>query len=239
MVRTARRVNTQPDVKDKFATFGFVPSPGPVQQVVDLMQGDRTRYAEVLKRVKVSIVPRRPEPDLRRQDTARAVGTARAAVRGHRAGHRGADADGLLRRANGGHPLDEAGRREDDGGLGHRHHWHLGHPGFSLHQEFRELAAAGLSPLEVLQMTTLNGAEFLKRETTMGTVEVGKNADLVLLDANPMADVANLGRISAVFLRGKHFPRAALDQMKAAMAAAYAAQPLQSFSAISDPNHVD
>jgi tripartite-type tricarboxylate transporter receptor subunit TctC len=45
----------QADVKDKFATFGFVPSPGPVQQVVDLMQGDRARYAEVLKRVKVSI----------------------------------------------------------------------------------------------------------------------------------------------------------------------------------------
>jgi tripartite-type tricarboxylate transporter receptor subunit TctC len=45
----------QVDVRDKFATFGFVPSPGPVQQVVDLMQGDRARYAEVLKRVKVSI----------------------------------------------------------------------------------------------------------------------------------------------------------------------------------------
>ena len=42
------------DVKDKFAAFGFVPSPGPVQQVADLMQGDRSRYAEVLKRVKVS-----------------------------------------------------------------------------------------------------------------------------------------------------------------------------------------
>ncbi len=45
----------QADVKEKFAVFGFVPSPGPVQQVVDLMQGDRARYAEVLKRVKVSI----------------------------------------------------------------------------------------------------------------------------------------------------------------------------------------
>ena len=45
----------QPDLKEKFAAFGFVPSPGPVQQVVDLMHGDRARYAEVLKRVKVSI----------------------------------------------------------------------------------------------------------------------------------------------------------------------------------------
>lgn len=45
----------QPDVKERLAGFGFVPSPGPVQQVVDLMQGDRARYAEVVKRVKVSI----------------------------------------------------------------------------------------------------------------------------------------------------------------------------------------
>lgn len=45
----------QPDVKDKLAAFGFAPSPGPVQQVVDLMQGDRARYAEVVTRVKVSI----------------------------------------------------------------------------------------------------------------------------------------------------------------------------------------
>jgi tripartite-type tricarboxylate transporter receptor subunit TctC len=45
----------QPDLKEKLAGFGFVLSPGPVQQVVDLMQGDRARYAEVVKRVKVSI----------------------------------------------------------------------------------------------------------------------------------------------------------------------------------------
>ncbi|MEJ8848626.1 tripartite tricarboxylate transporter substrate binding protein [Variovorax rhizosphaerae] len=45
----------QPDVKERFATFGFIASPGPAQQVTDLMQGDRARYAEVLKRVKVSV----------------------------------------------------------------------------------------------------------------------------------------------------------------------------------------
>jgi tripartite-type tricarboxylate transporter receptor subunit TctC len=44
-----------PDVREKFATFGFVPNPGPAQQVVDLMQEDRARYAEVVKRVKVSV----------------------------------------------------------------------------------------------------------------------------------------------------------------------------------------
>ena len=94
-------------------------------------------------------------------------------------------------------------------------------PGFSLHREFRELAASGLSPLEILQMTTLNGAEFLGREDTMGTVDEGKNADLVLLDANPVKDVANLDKIAAVFLKGKYFSRHALHKMKRDAALAY------------------
>lgn len=99
-------------------------------------------------------------------------------------------------------------------------------PGFSLHQEFRERAASGLSPLEVLQMTTLNGAEFLHREATMGTVDEGKNADLVLLDANPIEDVANLAEISAVFLKGRYFSKEALEKLKSDVADAYKNQPL-------------
>lgn len=111
-------------------------------------------------------------------------------------------------------------------------------PGFSLHKEFRELAAAGLSPLEILQMTTLNGAEFLGRQTTMGTVDEGKNADLVLLDANPIADVANLSRISAVVLKGKHFSKDALDAMKGAAASGIARQ-LPNAHGADAPDHVD
>ena len=106
-----------------------------------------------------------------------------------------------------------------------------------LHQEFRELAAAGLTPLEVLQATTLNGAKFIGREATMGTVEVGKNADLVLLDANPMVDVANLDRIGAVVLRGKYYSRANLDRLLADVATGYAAQPQQALSTLLDPSH--
>ncbi len=94
-------------------------------------------------------------------------------------------------------------------------------PGFSLHQEFQALAAAGLSPLEILQMATLNGAQFLNREATMGTVDVGKNADLVLLDAHPVEAVANLGRIAAVVLKGKYFSKDMLDKMKNEVASAY------------------
>ena len=93
--------------------------------------------------------------------------------------------------------------------------------GFSLHQEFHELAASGLSPLEVLQTTTLNPAKFLNREAGMGAVDEGKNADLVVLDANPIADVANLDKISGVVLRGKYFSKEALEKMKSDVASAY------------------
>lgn len=110
--------------------------------------------------------------------------------------------------------------------------------GTSLHQEFAELAAAGLSPLQVLQSTTLNAAEFLGRQASLGTVEVGKTADLVLLSANPIASVANLGRISGVVLKGRYLPRAKLEAMKLGAAQALAAQPMQHLSAVLDPNHV-
>ena len=86
--------------------------------------------------------------------------------------------------------------------------------GFGLHQEFDMLAAAGLSPLDVLQMTTLNGARFLGREATMGSVAVGKDANLVLLDANPVASVANLHRIAAVVRDGTYHSAEALAALK-------------------------
>ncbi len=93
--------------------------------------------------------------------------------------------------------------------------------GFSLHQEFHELAAAGLTPLQVLQSTTRNAAEFLGRQATMGSVEEGKNADLVVLDANPITSVTNLDGIYGVVLRGKYLSKADLDKMKSEVAAAY------------------
>jgi imidazolonepropionase-like amidohydrolase len=87
-------------------------------------------------------------------------------------------------------------------------------PGPGLHQEFDQLEAAGLSPLDVLQMTTSNVAAFLGRESTMGSVAPGKNANLVLLSANPMTSVQNLHKISAVVRAGKHYSAADLDALK-------------------------
>jgi imidazolonepropionase-like amidohydrolase len=92
--------------------------------------------------------------------------------------------------------------------------------GYSLHQEFDELAAAGLSPLRVLQMATLDAAEFLGTTATMGTVQVGKNADLVLLDGDPTADVKHMHHISGVVRAGRYYSATDLDQIKRRVAEA-------------------
>jgi formylglycine-generating enzyme required for sulfatase activity/imidazolonepropionase-like amidohydrolase len=92
-------------------------------------------------------------------------------------------------------------------------------PGVSLHQEFDLLGQAGLTPLQVLQATTRNGADFLHMTDRLGSVTAGKDADLVLLDANPISSVANLHRIDAVVLAGRYHSRDDLDALKRRVAA--------------------
>jgi len=86
-------------------------------------------------------------------------------------------------------------------------------PGFSLHEELALLVIAGLTPAEALRSATLNPAKFLGLDKTLGSVEQGKIADLVLLDANPLADIRNTQRINAVISNGRLFDRKALDKM--------------------------
>ncbi len=86
-------------------------------------------------------------------------------------------------------------------------------PGFGLHDELALLVDAGLSPLAALQAATRNAADFMGQSDRRGTIEVGKIADLVLLDKNPLADIHNTRSIQAVVLGGKLFPRSALDAM--------------------------
>ncbi len=88
-------------------------------------------------------------------------------------------------------------------------------PGDSLHRELAELVRAGFKPTEALRAATLGAAEFLGRQRELGTVEKGKIADLVLLDANPLDDIGNTLRISAVIRAGKYMDRAALDKLLA------------------------
>ena len=86
-------------------------------------------------------------------------------------------------------------------------------PGYGLHEELEHLVRAGLTPLASLRAATYGPAEFLGKLDTLGTVEQGKIADLVLLDANPLDDIANTRKIQAVVSRGRLFERPALDAM--------------------------
>jgi imidazolonepropionase-like amidohydrolase len=95
----------------------------------------------------------------------------------------------------------------------------LSAPGLTLQQEFIELGRAGLSPLKILQMTTINAAEYLQRTGTMGTIEPGRDADLVLLEANPLDSVAHFSRIAGVVRAGRYLPRTQLDGLRESVAA--------------------
>src|SRR5689334_8225178 len=86
-------------------------------------------------------------------------------------------------------------------------------PGFSLHDELANFVEAGFTPMESLRTATSNPAEFLGMESTLGSVEPGKIADLVLLNANPLLDINNTQKIDAVILNGRLFGRMALDQI--------------------------
>ena len=77
------------------------------------------------------------------------------------------------------------------------------------HVEMADMVAAGMTPMQVIVASTRNAAEFL-RMADAGTLETGKSADFIVLDANPLDDITNTRRISAVYLRG-----AAVDRTKA------------------------
>lgn len=87
--------------------------------------------------------------------------------------------------------------------------------GFGLHDELEVLVAIGLTEAEALRTATLEPARYLDAVDTQGTVEVGKVADLVLLDANPLEDIRNTQKIQAVVANGRFFDRQALDELLA------------------------
>jgi imidazolonepropionase-like amidohydrolase len=87
-------------------------------------------------------------------------------------------------------------------------------PGASAHQELRELVAAGLSPFEALRTATANPALALGVPGEFGIVVPGARADLLLLDANPLQDVGNTGRLAGVMVRGRWLAATDLRRMR-------------------------
>jgi hypothetical protein len=87
-------------------------------------------------------------------------------------------------------------------------------PGISLHLELQRFIAAGFTPLEALQTATLNPAKFYNKLSDYGTVQPGRIADLVLLEANPLDDIANTRKIAGVIHDGQYLSPQDLDQLR-------------------------
>jgi len=85
------------------------------------------------------------------------------------------------------------------------------YPGFAIHDELQLLVESGLTPLEALQAATINPARHLHAADSLGSVSVGKRADLILLDADPLVDIANTKTIRTVIADGRLFDRSRLD----------------------------
>ncbi|MEO7273925.1 MAG: amidohydrolase family protein [Vicinamibacterales bacterium] len=97
--------------------------------------------------------------------------------------------------------------------------------GFCVADELEAMVRGGMTPLAALQAATLNPARYFDRTTTLGSVAAGRAADLVLLDANPLSDIANVRRIRAVVRAGRVLDRQALDGLLADVRASAATRP--------------
>ncbi len=100
------------------------------------------------------------------------------------------------------------------------------YPGVGLHDELQLMVDAGLTPLQALQGATINGARFLGKDARHGTIGVGKSADLVILDRNPLDDISATRTIRGVVLRGVYHDRASLDVMLRETAALVSKMPV-------------
>jgi imidazolonepropionase-like amidohydrolase len=90
--------------------------------------------------------------------------------------------------------------------------WFFGY-GWTIHRELESLVAAGLTPYQALAAGTRNPAEFVRASKEWGTIEKGKRADLLLLEANPLEDIRNTTRIEAVSVGGRWLDRAERERM--------------------------
>ncbi|MBW2173360.1 MAG: ankyrin repeat domain-containing protein, partial [Deltaproteobacteria bacterium] len=111
-------------------------------------------------------------------------------------------------------------------------------PGFGLQDELVLFVQAGLSPMEALQTATYNAAKCLGLLDSMGTIEQGKIADLVLLDADPLQDIGNTRRIAAVVVGGKVYDKTALQKMLIQVEARSTMQHLRQAAADSENERV-
>lgn len=102
--------------------------------------------------------------------------------------------------------------------------------GFAVHEEMQQMQQAGMTPYQVLKAATADSARYLGRQAVAGTLEVGKNAEFVLLNANPLLQISNSKTIEAVMHKGRWYNRAALDQLLAEALATRKAERLRAIN---------
>jgi len=94
-------------------------------------------------------------------------------------------------------------------------------PGFSVHREMKRMVEAGMTPFAVLKSGTQDAGVYFKNEDSFGMIAVGQRADLILVDGNPLQDVAHVARRSGVMVRGTWLPEADLQARLAQIAGSY------------------
>ena len=85
-------------------------------------------------------------------------------------------------------------------------------PGFALHQELQEMVDVGLTPYEALRTSTTIPYEYLGESEQAGTIAIGMRTDLLLVEANPLENIAAAAKIRGVMMRGRWIDRAEIDR---------------------------
>jgi imidazolonepropionase-like amidohydrolase len=94
-------------------------------------------------------------------------------------------------------------------------------PGFSIHREMAMMQKSGLTPHQIILTGTRNVGDYFKSKDNFGTIALGKRADLILIDGDPLKDITNVARLSGVMVRGRWLPQAEIQQRLEKIAAAY------------------
>jgi imidazolonepropionase-like amidohydrolase len=94
-------------------------------------------------------------------------------------------------------------------------------PGFSIHREMALMVKCGFTPYQIIQSATKNAGDYFKGKDNFGTIEAGKRADLILVEGNPLKDVASIARRAGVMLRGQWLPESEIRKRLDGIAASW------------------
>jgi imidazolonepropionase-like amidohydrolase len=94
-------------------------------------------------------------------------------------------------------------------------------PGLAIHREMKRMADAGMKPYDIIKSGSYNVGVYFKDKDDFGTIETGKRADLILVEVNPLENVANIGRRVGVMVRGQRIPEQEIQNRLAKIAASY------------------